>query len=162
MCLLRVNDITLAALAELTHIGENKKQICEKRLVMLAEEANATNAGHFDDHSGSLKGFPSDLRHIRHYRFGKASRHRIYLSGSHKQCYYSAWYVKCHKKSDVDAENDKAFQNKLSKALNDVPKYIIALDSETETYVRRDIPSSNPPEDLPEVGPANQSPAGSR
>ena len=134
MCLLRVNELTVSAITELTRVGDNKSQMCEKRLAAFAAEANEKNAGPFDNPSDGLVGMPAELKHIRHYRFGKASRHRIYLSGSHKNCYYCAWCVKSFKKNDKDEENTKAFQRKLTNALNSQQKYQLILNSETENY----------------------------
>ncbi len=145
MCSLRVNDITLKALADLARTGDNRDQMCEKRLVNFANDANEKNPGPFDAHSGSLKGLPSDLNHIRHYRFGKASRHRIYLSGSHKNCFYTAWYVKTFKKDDEDEEHEKAFQNKLKDALSSPGGHFLVLDDNTKKYVPIKIAPVDPP-----------------
>ena len=62
---------------------------------------------------------PAELKHIKKYRYG---RHRVYFSGHHSECSYAVWYVKMFKKSDVDAEAERSFHDKLRRALGEAQR----------------------------------------
>lgn len=136
MCSLRLNEPTLDALADLSKTGENKKQKYEKRLFNWANEANTQISGYLDNHDGSLSHMPPDLRHLRHYYLG---RHRIYISGSHKNCFYLAWYIKKFKKDGRDVEGSEKFNNVLYKALNSPTNRHLCYDEAQERYVAHEL-----------------------
>jgi hypothetical protein len=97
--------------------GQNLNQRLEKRLYKIASEADATNPGHLDNPAGRLKYMPQDLRHIRHYDF--FVRHRVFITGSHKNCSYDAVYIKEFKRDGVLTEGSAKFDRILRNALAD-------------------------------------------
>lgn len=163
MCLMRLNQITVDALQELTRIGENPEQMCEKRMYRFAQEANPDQPGPYDNQAGALRHMPDDLKGIRHYRIGKASRHRIYLTGSHKNCSYSAWYIKDFKKSGREVEGGKAFNKVLRAALADADRFwMIYHEEDDRVEITDEGDGANPPAALPLAGPENPPPSDSR
>ncbi len=86
----------------------------EKRLFHFAADANPDNPGMLDAPSRNFKRKREGLKSVRKITIG---RHRVYYTGHYKQCSYKTIYVKQFKKSGVNDEDDKNFQNKLRKAI---------------------------------------------
>lgn len=112
MCSLTLNKTSDEKLGELRQDG---KKIVD-RLVKMASQANPDVSGLLDTTDTHIKRMPEDLRAVRKRTIG---RHRIYYVGHHTQCSYTILFVKAFKKSGVDDDDDKGFQQKLIGSLSD-------------------------------------------
>jgi hypothetical protein len=92
------------------------RDMVERRLFQFASEANVENSGGLDDPTLVMKRMPEELRDVRKIRIG---RHRVYFTGSHRQCSYRAFYIKAFKKTGVSDEDDPKHQRKLGAALRE-------------------------------------------
>jgi hypothetical protein len=100
-------------LTDLEHSGD--REMIERRLFNFAKEADTNTPAILDDPRCHMQRMPEDLKNIRKITIG---RHRIYYIGYHTQCSYSVFYIKKFKKTGRDDDDDKAFQKKLTKILN--------------------------------------------
>lgn len=98
----------------LEDLSEKERKKIEDRLVQLAEAANTDRSGPLD--RAPLRDMPPELAGVKKQKVG---RHRVYYTGHHTQCSYTCIYVKIYKKSDVDPEHDRRFQNRLASARAD-------------------------------------------
>lgn len=114
MCSITVNATVEAQLEELRRSGEKKmKKTIEKRLFLMADEANVGRPGGLDNPANTLKDMPPELRGARKHRIG---RHRIFYTGHHNLCSYRTFYIKINKKAGVNDEADPAFHEILKTA----------------------------------------------
>lgn len=109
MCSMQSNPVADECLQALS---EKDRRIVEQRLANFAAEANQDHSGALD--FAPLKRMPDDLIGIKKKRIGK---HRAYYTGHHTDCSYTLFYVKLHKKDDVDEEDDLRFQTRLTRAI---------------------------------------------
>ncbi len=99
---------------QLEHLElSNNRQMIEKRLIDFAREASPECRGALD--VAGMHGFPADLKEVRKKQIG---RHRVYYTGFHKQCNYHTFYIKEFKRTGVDDDSDRHFQNRLRSALS--------------------------------------------
>jgi len=127
MCSISINQTVDA---QLTALGDAKKRKkFKKRVFRLADEAKTDISGALDLTSCHIKRMPPSLREIRKTTIG---RHRLYFTGYHTQCHYSTCFLKLNKKAGVDDDDDKAFQNKLRRALEDPPILELSVDFRTK------------------------------
>lgn len=103
---------------QLTSLGPREKNLIERRLFQFADDANLDRLGGLDNPGLIWKRRPQELRDVnaRKLRIG---RHRIYFTGSNKQCSYFAFCIKSFKKGGVDDEDDTKHQNRLINAMKD-------------------------------------------
>jgi mRNA-degrading endonuclease RelE of RelBE toxin-antitoxin system len=114
VCSITVNATVEAQLEELKRSGEKKmKKTIEKRLYIMADEADVGRAGGLDNPANTMKDMPPELRGARKHRVG---RHRIFYTGHHNQCSYHTFYIKINKKKGVNDEADPAFHEILKTA----------------------------------------------
>lgn len=114
MCSISINKTVDKQLDQLQRANSRDKTMIEKRLFGFADEANSERRGSLDASDKKLKRMPPGLENVRKIRIG---RHRVYYVGSHWQCSYKAFYIKMFKKSDVDQEDSRRFQERLLRAL---------------------------------------------
>lgn len=114
MCSISTNATMDEQLRDLERSSD--RDMVERRLFQFASEANADNSGGLDNPTLVMKRMPEDLREVRKIRIG---RHRVYFTGSHRQCSYRAFYIKPNKKKGVSDEDDSKHQRKLSAALRE-------------------------------------------
>lgn len=112
MCSILINSVVEQQLDELE--ASSDKDMIKKRLSQFAKDANTVTPGGLDTLDCRMKRMPDELDNVKKKRIG---RHRIYYTGHHSQCSYTAIYIKMFKKSDVNREDDKKFQKTLIKAL---------------------------------------------
>lgn len=124
----------------LRRIGTSDTRMVEKRLSTMAGEANVTTPGGLDTPETHLRRMPEDLREIRKKRIG---RHRVYYTGHHHLCAYKTFYLKAFKKDDVEREDDRAFQERLRRALVEPVARTLPDPTQTPTL------QSDPNEPLP-------------
>lgn len=136
MCLLLVNQAILDSFANLTQIGVNEDDVYQKKLIRFADAADTKYPGPLDNSSGCLKHMPDDLKHIRHYRVG---RHRIFLTGHHKNCHYHAWYIKEFKRDGRDTEGSKPFNETLRTVLNSPANNLLTIDEDDNVLIENRI-----------------------
>ncbi len=115
MCLLKTNA-TIDK--QLESLGGSDKEMIEKRLRQFAFEANVTQQGGLDNPAHIWKRRPQTLKDAN-ARKVQIGRHRVYYTGTHKDCFYFAFFIKRFKKSRVDDEDESAHQNKLIRAVNE-------------------------------------------
>jgi len=113
MCSISINATVENQLEKLGSKKARKK--FKTRIFRLADEADVDNSGALDDPSTHMTRMPPELREIRKKTIG---RHRLYFTGFHKQCSYHAFYLKVNKRTGVDDDDNKIFQNKLYSALD--------------------------------------------
>jgi hypothetical protein len=107
VCSITVNATVEAQLEELRRSGEKKmKKTIEKRLYLMADEADVGRSGGLDNPANTLKDMPPELRGARKHRIG---RHRIFYTGHHNECSYHTFYIKINKKAGVNDEADPKF-----------------------------------------------------
>lgn len=115
MCSISLNSVADSQLNDLERSGRSgDKTMIETRLFRFAADANTDTPGALDRPASHMTRMPTDLRDIRKITIG---RHRVYFTGHHSKCSYSAIYVKKFKRTGVDDEDTKKFQNKLKLAL---------------------------------------------
>lgn len=114
MCSISTNRTVDQELQQLERSDD--RRMIEQRLFRFADEANATQMGVLDSLINSMRRMPDDLKDIRKIRIG---RHRVYYTGYHTQCSYHTFYIKSFKKTGVNDEDDKRFQDKLRRALTE-------------------------------------------
>jgi len=112
MCSVSLNSTVNKQLADLDR--SNDKTMLEERLFKYAEEADVNKPGALDNPSCHMRRMPADLKEIRKISIG---RHRIYFTGHHSQCSYQAIYIKKFKRTGEEDDDDKVFQGKLIRAL---------------------------------------------
>lgn len=112
MCLITVNATVDAQLEELKRSGD--KKMIEKRLYIMADEADMGRPGGLDNPANIMKDMPPELRGARKYRIG---RHRVYYTGHHNQCSYNTFYIKAFKKKGTNDEADHKFHNILKTSI---------------------------------------------
>ena len=110
MCSLTINATADGILGG--HNEKDKKMI-EKRMIAFAKEASVEKSGALD--ISTLKRMPEELKDLRKWTIG---RHRVYYVGHHTRCNYRIIHIKSFKKTGVDDENDKHFQNALAKIID--------------------------------------------
>lgn len=108
MCSITVNSTVENQLEELRRSGD--KKMIEKRLYVMADEADVGRPGGLDNPANTMKNMPPELREARKYRIG---RHRVYYTGHHNQCSYRTFYIKIFKKKGTYDEADPKFHEKL-------------------------------------------------
>lgn len=125
MCSIATNTTVEKQLKQLEHATDRK--MIEDRLARFASEANTQQAGMLDAPECHMRRLPDDLRAVRKVRIG---RHRVYFTGHHRQCSYFAFYIKVHKKSGVDDDDNQRFRERLRRALTQVAKRDLSLPQE--------------------------------
>lgn len=112
-------------------LGSKKKEAkLRKRIFDFAKEGDVDRSGVFDDMSCHMRRMPPELREIRKKTIG---RHRLYFTGFHKQCSYHAFYLKVNKRKGVDDDDNKIFQNKLHRALDNSEVSILPAPTQNQT-----------------------------
>ena len=138
MCSLNLNSTVDSQIK----LAGNQRDFIERRLTTLASEADENTPGLLDELETHRKRLPKG---IRKYSFG---RHRLYYSGTHKNCSYDACYLVLYKSSDRTSELDDtpSFQkrlkdelaNKQAARILDDPKTKSASVDETESWKNAD------------------------
>lgn len=107
--------------SQLISLGPSEKSKIERRLRQFANDADVDRQGGLDNPALIWKRRPQELKDVnaRKLRIG---RHRIYFTGSHKQCSYFAFCIKSFKKSGVDDEDDPQHQRRLIGAVKELGK----------------------------------------
>lgn len=118
MCSLTVTEYLAS---QLVNIGPAQAKFIEDNMSRHAWAANIETPGILDRESNHLQaGFAVDLRQagIRKQRIG---RHRIFYTGQHTECNYSAFFVKSYKKKDDNQRDDNNvnFHAVVREALSD-------------------------------------------
>ena len=121
MCSISTNETATRQLKKLERSNDKKK--IERKLVLFASEADIYVSGALDNLECSMTRMPPELKGVKKKQIG---RHRVYYTGHHTKCSYFAFYIKMFKKSGKDKEDDKKFQKKLIRALNEKSMRIIA------------------------------------
>ena len=92
---------------QLTLLGGREAPFIERNMTSRAHGASRTNKGVLDSPDTNLRrGFDENLRAagVRKERVG---RHRVYFTGTHEDCNYTAFFVKSFKPNDAH-KNSKA------------------------------------------------------
>lgn len=118
----RVCSLTLSETldAQLQLLDAGQSRFIERNMVKRAHEASVEQAGTLDAPQTHLRsGFDADLlaAGVRKEQIG---RHRVFFTGTHKDCNYTAFFVKLFKRRDDDAvdDNNPTFHTVLTSALN--------------------------------------------
>ncbi len=88
----------------------DKSKKIKKRLFQFADEADRERPGALDDLSCHMTRRPDSLKEVKKKRIG---RHRVFYTGTHRDCRYDVVYIKPFKKSGTDDDDDQDFQNRL-------------------------------------------------
>ena len=116
MCSILMSRTAKSQLDELESSGKRgDREMIEKRLERLAQDASPDNPGALDTPDCLIKRMPPGLRELRKRRIG---RHRAYFKGSHHICFYKVGFIKLNKKKGTDDEDDPNFQNKVMKVFD--------------------------------------------
>ncbi len=129
MCSIRTNATFDEDISD-KRFPEKHRAGIEKRLREFASEAKADRAGGLDNPCLRLKHMDADLHGVSHIQIG---RHRVYYIGHHTQCNYFAFWLKEFKKTGVDDDGSKSFQNKLRRGLAEPQGRFLSLPDEMET-----------------------------
>ena len=123
MCSISTNSTMDNQLDELERSDD--KDMIEKRLYNFAKESTVQNPSILDSSKCHMRRMPKDLRNIRKIRIGS---HRVYFTGHHTQCSYTAFYIKMFKRSGKNDEDNQRFQNELGSAICEPPIRTIKTD----------------------------------
>ncbi|MEA2573814.1 MAG: hypothetical protein QOH93_1112 [Chloroflexia bacterium] len=122
MCLMYANSVATEGFEELRRAGQTRDW--EQTLARLAAEDSIEVPNGLHKLLRQLDSWIHDdeLRQVRKYHTG---RHRFYIVGKHSDCQYTVIYVKDFKRTGVDAEETRQFQNQILRALQgDEPRLI--------------------------------------
>ena len=113
MCLLQSNSVADEGFDKLRRIGEPNH---ERQLARLAAEDNTHQANGLGLRLPVIKDWQGKpgLCDVKKRRCGS---HRVYIVGRHTDCKYTVIYVMVNKRKEDDTPEDKQFQNKLLRAL---------------------------------------------
>lgn len=126
--------------SQLTSLGHHDKNMIERRLFQFASEANVHRSGGLDSPALTWKRRPQELRDANARKIS-IGRHRVYFNGSHKQCAYSAFYIKSFKKKGVDDEDDPRHQERLISAAGEPSKREIKNPDEKQDPDKKQDPN---------------------
>lgn len=119
---------------QLTHLGGAEAPFIERNMAERAHGAGRNQAGVLDSPDTRLRrGFAEDLRDVG-VRKERIGRHRVYFTGTHEDCNYTAFFVKSFKRGDDDAvdDNNPNFHAVLQNALDTNMARRIADPNEAE------------------------------
>jgi hypothetical protein len=114
MCSISTNPTANDQLEKLER--SNDKNMIERRLSKFAEDSDINKSDILDEPKNHMKRMPLELKDVKKIQIG---RHRVYYTGHHTKCSYLVFYIKQFKKSDKNKEDDKKFQNKLIRFLDE-------------------------------------------
>ena len=123
MCSISTNSIADNQLDELGRSDD--KDMIEARLYNFAKESTVEKPSMLDSTKCHIRRMPRDLRNIRKITIG---RHRVYFTGHHTQCSYTAFYIKMFKRSGENDEDNQRFQRILGFAICEPPIRTIEIE----------------------------------
>lgn len=111
---------------QLDELGRSDdKDMIEARLYNFAKESTVEKPSMLDSTKCHIRRMPRDLRNIRKITIG---RHRVYFTGHHTQCSYTAFYIKMFKRSGENDEDNQRFQRILGFAIYEPPIRTIEIE----------------------------------